>query len=69
MVEGQRSCHFATSNIRRGSICKDGRDHDGAEQQNGVLPDDGVSLGRSDGQLVIREEQEVYASGSFDKRM
>jgi hypothetical protein len=33
------------------------------------LPDDGVSLGRSDGQLVIREEQKVYASRNFDKRM
>jgi hypothetical protein len=27
-----------------------------AEQENGVLPDDGVSLRRSNGQLVIREE-------------
>jgi hypothetical protein len=56
MIEGQCSCHTATSDIRNSSICKDDRDHDRAEQENGVLPDDGVSLRRSNGQLVIREE-------------
>ena len=55
MIEGQCSCHSATSGIRHGSIRQCDRDNNGAEQENSVLPDDGVSLGRNDGQLVIRE--------------
>ena len=56
MIECQRSCYVATSDIGHSSMCKYDRDDDGAKQENGVLPDDGVSLGRSDCQLVIREE-------------
>jgi hypothetical protein len=56
MIEGQCAGHPASNGIRHGLKRECDGDKNGAEQENGILPDDGVSLGRRDRQLVVWEE-------------
>lgn len=68
MIKGQCSCHSATSSVQNAK-CKGDGYRDRAEKEYGILPYDSVGLWRRPGQLVIRKEHEIQASGNFNNRM
>lgn len=69
VVHGQSPRDLRTSSVDDRAQREDQRGQAGAEQEDGVLPDDIVRLGCGRGELLRRPEEEVQRCGQLDQNM